>query len=459
MLCRRMLWLRVGFALGLASLAGCAAAVEDSGASQADLATARSPQQIAWAGTLRATIDTIDVNTGIAPSANVDPNELYARLEQELFSAPETPAALIDVLRKATLAYPSGHLSVTTNDGSCWAGGDVATASTSRVAACTQPYGDHAVVTYADTSSPLRAGDEILSVDGRRGDAMMTASLEQPMCTVGSASASNRRYVAATSLFALAKPGMQIEVKHEDGTIETKLVTTMSEPWWCRAVGDTEVVARASMRGDVGVIRVGKFALPLLEGETWEQMNDRVRAELVAAFTQVKHARAIVWDLRANSGGSTKLGLEIVAGFPGAREGAVVGSYRFRNPGTNTFGERSTYRLPARGVYAYEGKVAMIIDGFSMSAADYTARAAKLATDAILVGAPAAGAYGGGDQNVTVGELPSVAVQYDPWRGEDEDGSALEGKATEPTISVEFEPHDLAQNRDTVLHRAIEAVR
>ncbi|MBX3229188.1 MAG: hypothetical protein KIT84_18800 [Labilithrix sp.] len=455
-----------GLVLGLAALAGCAAesaesAEEEAAASDADLTSAPSPQQIAWAQSLRATIDAIDVNTAVAPSARVDRTALYARLEQELFAAPEAPAAFIGALRKATLAYPSGHLGFWTNDNACWSGGDVALASTTKLAACTQPYGDHAVVSVAGPGSILKAGDEVLAVDGRRGEEMLTASLEQPMCTSASASPSNRRYTAATSLFALAKPGMQIEVKHVDGTIETKTVTAVTQPLECRdAFGrDTRFVAKSWMQGDVGVVRVPSFNTPQRDGETMEQAQERMHAELVAAFEQVKHARAIVWDLRNNGGGTTPFGLEIVAGFPGARAGAAAGTYRGRHAGTNVFRDPYTYRLPARGVFAYDGKVAMLIDGLTISAADYTARAAKLASDAVLLGAPAAGAYGGGGETVTVGQFPSVVVRTDPWLGVEDDGSVLEGKGTEPTIAVELEPEDLARGVDTVMERALEVLR
>lgn len=426
----------------------------------ADLTAAPSPQQIAWAQTLRQAIDAIDVNTAVAPSARVDRTALYARLERELFAAPETPAALIGALRKASLAYPSGHLGFHTDDNSCWSGGDVAFASTSRAGACTQPYGDHAVVTTAAPTSVLEAGDEILAVDGKRGEEMLTASLEQPMCSASSASPSNRRYTAATSLFALAKPGMTVEVKHVDGSVETKTITEASQVFSCRDPfgGATNFVARSTMRGDVGIVRVANFNTRQQPGETLEASQERMHAELVAAFEQVKNARAIVWDLRANGGGTTPFGLEIVAGFPGAREGAPAGTYQGRYAGTNVFKPPYTYRVPARGAFAYDGKVAMLIDGLTISAADYTARAAKLATSAILVGAPAAGAYGGGGETVTVGAFPAVVVRTDPWLGVEEDGSVLEGKGTEPTIAVELEPKDLARGVDTVLERALEAL-
>lgn len=424
-----------------------------------------SVEKIAWARTLRAALDMMDSNTAIAPSAKVDRAALYTQLEKELFAGPETPAALVGALRKAELAYPSGHLAFTLDDdNTCWSSPDIGIVSSSRLGVCTQPFEDHAVVSAAFEGGLLRAGDEILSVDGRRSAEMMKAALEQPMCTSSSASASNRRFTAGTSLLALPKPDMTIEVRHVDGTMETRTVSAsdLKPLRYCRDPfgADTRYVARASRRGDVGIIRVPAFHTPERKGETFEHAQERLRAELLSAFEQVKHSKAIVWDLRANSGGTTPFGLEIVAGFPGVRPLAVAGSYRARIAGTNKFSRPHTFRLPARGAFAFDGKVAILVDGLSMSAADYTARVAKSASNAILLGAPAAGAYGGGTGSVMVGTSPRVRLQPDPYVGVSEDGERIiEGEGTEPTIAVELQPRDLARGVDTVLEAAIEAVR
>lgn len=453
-----------GLVVSVSVVAGCAVANDDTTSVEANLDTPPASQtKLAYAQTLRAIIDAIDAETAIAPSARVDRTALYARLEKELFAAPDTPAALVGALRKAELAYPSGHLGFTLDGDTCWSSPDVGFASSSRLGVCTQPFEDHAVVSAAAASALLRAGDEILAVNGKRGADMMRAALEQPMCTASSASASNRRFTAGTSLLALAKPGMTIEVRHVDGTLETKTVTPadMTAPRACRDPfgGDMSYLARSSRRGDVGIIRVPAFYGPQQEGETVEAWQERLRAELLAAFEEVKDAKAIVWDLRANGGGATPLGLEIVAGFAGVNVGASAGGYRFRATGTNTFYEPYIYRVPDESGFAFDGKVAMLIDGLTISAADYTARAAKHASNALIFGAPSAGAYGGGSQSKAVGEAPSVELRTDPYLGVDEDGETIiEGEGTEPTHPIELQPQDLARGVDTVLEAAISAL-
>lgn len=446
--------------MGLTVLGGCATEGVETGSAESNIdAPPPSLKKIAYAQTLRAAIDAIDAQTAIAPSAGVDRTALYARLEKEIFAGSESPATLVSALRKAELEYPSGHLGFSLNDGSCWNRSDIGFASSSRLGACTQPYKDHAVVSSAAPGGLLRAGDEILAVDGKRGAEMMQAALEQPMCTMSSASESNRRFMAGTSIFAVARVGMTVEVKHIDGTIETKTVApTDMKGMSCRdAFGaPMDYVAKARRQGDIGIIRVPALSSAQQEGETLEQTQTRVRAELLAAFEEVKDAKGIIWDLRANGGGTSMFGIEIVAGLAGAQANVPVGSYRFRVAGTNTFYEAQTYRVPERGAYAYDGKVAFLIDGLTISAADYTARAAKLASNAILVGQPTSGSYGGGGQGVDVGANPAVHLRTDPYLGVSEDGqSVIEGQGTEPTIAVELEPKDLAEGRDTVLERAL----
>ena len=125
-----------------------------------------------------------------------------------------------------------------------------------------------------------------------------------------------------------------------------------------------------------------------------QQMMDAVRTE----FDTVKSAPAIVWDARANYGGITPVGLAITDGMPSAR--ATQLSYCTARIGGTDPPEFDTqryaeYQITPGGVFAYTGKVAVIIDGLDYSAADYFALAIRSATDTKLVGSPTAGAYGG----------------------------------------------------------------
>jgi C-terminal processing protease CtpA/Prc len=433
-------------------VAGCASAPADESASEAQLTAPPSQDQLAMAQTLWQTIDAIEANTGVAPFAGVDTHALYTRLEAELFASAPAPISLVKVLRKATLAYPSGHL------GFALEGGCVVASSSSTIGACSQPYRDHAVVSFVSDDNPvgLLPGDEILSVNGRSGAQMMQAALEQPMCTVSSASESNRRFTAGTSLFAMMTVGAKVEVRHLDGTVETKTVERLaSRLTYCRdPLGrSTAPLARAYMRPDnIGVVQLSSLSMPVAEGE---DMPSRLREVIRGALEQVKSAQSIIWDLRANTGGSSINGIEIFSSVGDApnHAGEPVVGFSARVPSTNFYPPPYMQKLSPREELAYGGKVAILLDGLSISAADYTAVAAKQ-THALVVGSPSSGSYGGGSQHVTVGDRFKVNLRTDPYRALDASGAPVEGKGTEPDVEVELEPADLARGVDTVMEAA-----
>jgi C-terminal processing protease CtpA/Prc len=422
-----------------------------------------SQEQRDWVAAVDLTIASIEGVAGLAPELAVDTKALSSRLTREIFHAEPAAVAFYRALRQVALAYPIGHLAVMARD----ACGTLEHPFTheSRLGVCVQPYRDHAVVSYVSPSNPLGlvAGDEIVGVDGKVGAAMMEASLTQPLCGSSWASESNRRYVAATSLFAGAKSGMRVELKHLDGTTETKVVDKTTSSVWCSDpfARPWEPLASSYVRPDgIGVIRVASFSLGAAGAAlSFEQLMAQIRAQLATAFDAVKTAPGLVWDLRANAGGSTYNGLEIVSGTAGAKVGTETGAYRTRNPGTTTFTDRDAIVLSASSAFSYAGKVAMVTDGLTISAADYTARAAKLASNIVLVGAPTAGAYGGGTNAADVGAKVSVLLSADPYRGEDKLGARLEGQSVEPSVAVELDPHDLAKGIDTVLEAAVAHVK
>src|SRR5262249_48592509 len=147
--------------------------------------------------------------------------------------------------------------------------------------------------------------------------------------------------------------------------------------------------------------------------------------------------------------------LKIVAGFPGVKRGAAVALVAERVPGTKDFQHESPSLIPFETDFEYGGKVAVLIDGMTFSAADYFARAAARFTDAILVGAPASGSYGGGDQGLDIGDDPFIHIRTDPYRVTDENDQNLEGQSAAPSLAVELAPKDLAAGVDTVLEAAV----
>jgi len=186
---------------------------------------------------------------------------------------------------------------------------------------------------------------------------------------------------------------------------------------------------------------------------------EAVEAVYLDAFDRVKDAPAIIWDARANQGGVSPAALSIVNGMPGAR--AMELSYcEARIPGSDPVelhdGRTGAYSVEPGGPFAYDGKVAVLVDGSAVSAGDYFALAVKRATDVPLVGTPTAGGYGTPGPTHRFGQDWSITT--DLLRCADADGNPLEGNGVAPDVVVEYDPADLARGVDTVLERAVSLV-
>jgi C-terminal processing protease CtpA/Prc len=105
--------------------------------------------------------------------------------------------------------------------------------------------------------------------------------------------------------------------------------------------------------------------------------------------------------------------------------------------------------------------VAVLVDGKTVSAADYFAYAAAEFTDALIVGPEGtAGAFGFGGQPFSTVSGPVIPLQHrvDPLRVETPEGEFLERRSVMPDMVVPYDPSDVAQGVDTVLEAAAAAL-
>jgi C-terminal processing protease CtpA/Prc len=157
----------------------------------------------------------------------------------------------------------------------------------------------------------------------------------------------------------------------------------------------------------------------------------------------------------------TPIGYEIIGGMNGARA-VTTHTCAYREPFSEPprFGQGFSLSITPGGPFAYAGKVAVVIDGLALSAADYFAIGVRAATDVPLVGTPAAGAFGGGGgADFTISSDPETEGAGDVYRCVDGAGLPLEGRPAQPTHLVELDPGDLAQGIDTQLEAAVRLVR
>ncbi|MBK6697934.1 MAG: hypothetical protein IPG50_37955 [Myxococcales bacterium] len=422
-----------------------------------------SPRQIEQKKDLATFVDKLAASTGSYLDLGVDAQDVLSASVTTLVAGADDDAAYYRAARRALVGFRNGHIDLFSNT-KCGSA-ELPELFTSRVGACAQPFRDHAVVAYANEGNALglRAGDRIVSVDGRAGAAMLDAAFHQAACGVGSSSESNRRFVSATSLFAAVRVGSTVEVARVDGTVETKTVERLEAPVLCRFPhpGSHAYPAKATRRSDgVAVVEVPTFLLPTSPRMTESDLAERIAEELDKA----KDAKGIVWDLRGNPGGATFVGLSIVGGMPGFTKG-VLAKCAARQFGSVPFapvpGSTITFQVSAQSRFAYAGKVAVIVDGLTTSAGDYFALAVSSMTggQVALVGSPTAGAFGGVGKPYDFGKLLPMRFTADESRCTDPTGAPLERRGVEPAHLVELQPEDLQAGRDTVVEAAAALVR
>lgn len=376
----------------------------------------------------------------------------------------ESPRTLYTALRAALLAFPVGHQGLYSTPEVC-SSPDIYWQTASRLGVCARPSGDVFVITHTIDHNPmgLERGDQVTAVDGDEGEAMVEAVLRYPVCGASSAGPSNRRIAAATSLFSSIPVGTVIDIVNAaDGSAEQLEIPDEPAIYLdCRdPMGrNTWFNANSYIRPDgVAVIQAPRF-FPLGMDYTapYEELYEAMESALLEAFESVLSAQAIIWDIRANTGGISPVAFRVVEGMPGARA-VHIAHIGTRIPGVvpvqvNPMTE-GDYEVSPGGPFAYDGQVAVLVDGLSVSAADYFTRAVSLATDVPIVGTGAAAAYGGAGYNFEFGDDPVFTTVIDPYLCSDIDGVPLEGLEVEPDLFVELDALDLAIGIDTQLEAA-----
>lgn len=188
------------------------------------------------------------------------------------------------------------------------------------------------------------------------------------------------------------------------------------------------------LSGGVIYLRFGDFGA---ESRRW----------LSAQLKTHRDAPAVILDLRRNPGGGV-FSLEITLGefFPKAVDMGVVVS---RSGSESPQGVLQWW--PAR----YAGKVAILVDSSSASAAEIFSHVMQFHHRAVVVGRRTAGAV------IVAREYPlsdggRLQVATEDYRGLD--GKRLEGNGVKPDVEVELKLADLRAGRDRDIEAALQAL-
>lgn len=410
-----------------------------------------------------------DLSASTAWHLPVDVTDVKARETRAVLKGDATDAPFFGAAWSVLNAFPQGHQALFSNDPSL-CGKTIPLQHTSRFGVCGRPSKDGLAILVAKQGNKLglARGDVVLRAGDDEGEAIYEAAFRRPVCGNTFPAASGRRTSGAASFFGVVPAGTKLTVRAPSGATREITVPAESdaaatdcyEPF----ARSRALYAEATTRPDgVAVIRLPSFfpfdkTAPTTNAGL-QQFIDDYQAEIVRVFDTVKTAPGIVWDVRANGGGITLVGLAIVAGFPSAR--ATNLSYcRYRTRGGALDSQRyAAYAVTPGGPFAYGGKVAVVSDGMAYSAGDYFPYAVRRASDAPLVGAASAGAFGAAGGNLSVSGPPALTAVFDANRCLDAANDApLEGNPVPPTVAVDYDANDLAAGKDTVLERAVQAL-
>lgn len=210
-----------------------------------------------------------------------------------------------------------------------------------------------------------------------------------------------------------------------------------------RKVGNSALVARTD--DDIGYLLVGTFAR--------DQRDDFER--LLTALRELRDCKAMVLDLRTNSGGDEMLAKRLAAYFV---EGEVV--YAASRPcdpnAPDGFGERVDRRL--RGNEApdvFAAPVAVLTGPICMSSCEAFLLMMKQSPRAVLVGMPSFGSSGNPAPHQL---MTGLTVSLPSWQALRPDGSCFEGEGITPHLYVPTQPQDLTTG-DPVLEAALLRLR
>jgi C-terminal processing protease CtpA/Prc len=183
---------------------------------------------------------------------------------------------------------------------------------------------------------------------------------------------------------------------------------------------------------------------------------DTILAELDQALAAFADRDGLIFDARYNIGGSDLTAMAVLARFLDHLAWPVA--FRYKNgPAHDEFTPWLPEPIPP-GLDPTDMPVVFLINGGSISAADFFAAGASFVDTFTLLGTPSCGATGAPDHDT----LPASATTYyfsQMQRKYLPTGEQIEGHGIAPDIVIEQDPADIVAGLDTQIEAAIEWLR
>lgn len=188
---------------------------------------------------------------------------------------------------------------------------------------------------------------------------------------------------------------------------------------------------------------------------TLSRQREKELAQVQALLQAYKDCKAMILDLRLNSGGDERLARDIAAWFVEGER--VYAKHVYRDSGSKSgFGPAQSRRIvgnaPPR---RFDGPVAVLTGPAIMSSAEAMLLMLKQGRRVTLIGAPSYGSSGNPKPFVLDND---VTVHIPSWKALRPDGTCFEGEGIKPGIKIEESP-EAFERGDPIIMTALEVVR
>lgn len=272
-----------------------------------------------------------------------------------------------------------------------------------------------------------------------------TPKLEQAQTPAAFGRAAAKLLESARDLHIWLRIGDQTLATHRRASSPNASLISLSQlvPQWKK---HNHMVCTGRFEDGVGYLNLS----------TWAPAS---RGDLEPAFVALhdfQDAKAVIIDVRFNSGGDEALARDLAGCF--VSKPAVYSKNVYRDPsGPDGFSRPPLERVvsPNKGRPAYRGKVAVLMGKENMSSCESFLLMMRHGAGATLIGEPSYGSSG----NPKPHDLGNgVTVFLPSWKDLLPDGSPLEGVGIKPDVVVEAAQKDFL-TRDPVLDRALALLR
>lgn len=283
-------------------------------------------------------------------------------------------------------------------------------------------------------SGVLRVGDEITAIDG---EDVATRLARLAGKVAASTEAGRWRKAMFEMMLAAGGASVQLRLAGADG-------------------GQRSVSLQPAPLENALPLRHALPAVSVADGVAYVDL-DRLQVDQVdAMFVTIKDSRALILDMRGYPNGTgraiaRRLNVNHATSFSTSYQQLAI-PYEAGHGAQLAYDDRL---FPAPGTL-YRGKVVMLIDEHTQSAAEHLALMVEAATPVTFIGTPSAGANGDLREVVLPG---NVHVWYSGLEVRHADGRRLQRLGVQPHIVAAPSVADLRAGRDEVLERARQFLR